>query len=60
MFFNREENLEFVMLFCPENCTQTTYRAVLQRLEAQKIYSIEDIDTHLVLKMQEDLYALME
>lgn len=55
MFFNKEENLGFVMVFCPENCTQTAYRAVLQGLEAQKIYSLEDIDTHNVLKMQGDL-----
>ena len=55
MFFNKEENLGIVMVFCPENCTQTAYRAVLQGLEAQKIYSLEDIDTHNVLKMQGDL-----
>ncbi len=45
MFYNNEENIGFVMVFCPEKCEQTQYRAVLKGLEPDLSYTLEDMDS---------------
>ena len=45
MFYNNEENIGFVMVFCPEKCEQTQYRAVLKGLQPDLSYTLEDMDS---------------
>lgn len=45
MFFNEKENIGFILVFCPENCTRTEYRAVLQGLK-EGSYMLENMNTH--------------
>ena len=40
MFFNEKENIGFILVFCPENCTRTEYRAVLQGLKEDDFRSV--------------------
>ncbi len=44
-FYNREENLGFVMVFCPAGCEKTEYTAAFQGLDAQAQYRVESMDT---------------